>query len=374
MPARSAPRVPAAGDAAVAVGAAAFVTATVTVAARFQPAARALDLFAYLWLVAAAAPLLLMRRTPIAAFGVSSVLTCAYYWSGYPGGPVIVLPALCLLTLTVRRGPVSGAVAGAGLLLGLYVVYLAVMPGWLPDQRAAAIVAGVAAVVGIGTAIRNRRAALRAADEQRLEQAGRLAEQERLRIAREVHDVVAHSLAMINVQAGVAAHVADRRPEQAREALQNIKHASASALSDLRATLSVLRSGEDKAPMPGLDQLAELLDHARAAGLAVRVHGAAAGLPAPVDGAAYRILQESLTNVVRHANSASTVDVHFGRGVQGLEIIVRDDGMGPAKPRHGNGLRGMRERAEALGGRLHAGPAESGNGFEVRATLPMAET
>jgi signal transduction histidine kinase len=171
------------------------------------------------------------------------------------------------------------------------------------------------------------------------------------------------------VQAGVAAHVADRRPEQAVEALLAIKEASASALADLRATVTVLRSGQGLGPAPSLRQLDELVDHTQATGLTVHVHGSPGELPAPVDGAAYRILQESLTNVVRHANQAATVTVHFGRRDGRLELVVRDDGRGATEPKAGNGLRGMGERAAALGGELTARAVDGG--FEVRAELPV---
>ncbi len=361
------------GDVLLTLGLLAFVLVITTVAAGQQDAARSLDVLGYGWLVAAALPLLLRRRFPLVVFAASTALTLTYYWSGYPGGPAIVLPAAALFTLTTIRGPMVAGIVGGVLLAALYAAHVAAGFGWLPGAGAAGFVAGVAAVIGIGTAVRNRVDAVTAAREQEAEHQYRLAEQERLRIAREVHDVVAHSLAMINVQAGVAAHVADRRPEQAREALREIKEASAMALADLRATLAVLRSGEHRAPAPSLRQLDELLDHARSAGLTVKVRGRPGELPAPVDAAAYRILQESLTNVVRHATRASEVDIRFGRRDGGLEILVRDDGMGAEPAQSGNGLRGMRERAEALGGRIDAGPVRHGGGFEVRALLPMEE-
>jgi signal transduction histidine kinase len=224
----------------------------------------------------------------------------------------------------------------------------------------------VGAALFLGLWVASRRAYARRENE---ELARRAVDAERLRIARELHDVVAHTMATINVQAGVAAHVADRRPEQAKEALLNIKAASASALKDLRATLAVLRSGEDKAPALSLAQAAELLDHARDAGLAVDVHGEPGDLPAPVDAAAYRILQESLTNVVRHADQPNHVDVRFERRNGTFSIRVRDDGRGTAQPTPGHGLRGMGERAAALGGRCTAGPVDGG--FEVRVELPI---
>ncbi|PRX47839.1 signal transduction histidine kinase [Prauserella shujinwangii] len=359
------------GDVVLTVVLLAFVLVITTVAAGQQPEARPLDALGYGWLVVAALPLALRRRWPLPVFVATTALALSYYASGYPGGPAIVVPAVALFTLTVARGLlVAGVTSGAGL-VAAYFAHVAAGSGWLPGVGAAGFATGVVAVLGIGTAVRNRGDAVRAAREQEAEHQYRLAEQERLRIAREVHDVVAHSLAMINVQAGVAAHVADRRPEEAVRALREIKEASATALADLRATLAVLRTGQSRAPAPSLRQLDELVEHARAAGLEVRLRGRPGELPAPVDAAAYRILQEALTNVVRHATRAGQVEVRFWRRDGRLEIVVHDDGMGAVEPKVGNGLRGMRERAEALGGELDAGPAE--RGFRVRAVLPVAE-
>ncbi|SFP88684.1 Signal transduction histidine kinase [Amycolatopsis arida] len=352
------------------VALAAFVLVGTTVAARGQPAARPLDLPGYGWLVAAALPLPFARRFPVPAFAASAAVALAYHWTPYPEGPVIALPGFALFLLGRVRGPVVGTIAAGVLLLALYLVDGVHRGDWVPDAFLAVAVAAAAAVLAIGAALRAREAAARAAREREAEHTRRLAEEERLRIAREVHDVVSHNLAMINVQAGMAAHVADRQPEQTKEALRNIKAASAVALSDLRSTLAVLRSGAGAAVLPGLAQMGELFDHAQSAGLDVRVHGRPGQLPRAVDGAAYRILQESLTNVVRHANSPSVVDVHFRRPGGRFELVVRDDGMGASPPRIGNGLRGMRERAEALGGGVEAGVTDEG-GFQVRAVLPL---
>jgi signal transduction histidine kinase len=197
-------------------------------------------------------------------------------------------------------------------------------------------------------------------------------QEERSRIAREVHDVVAHSLAMINVQAGVAAHVADRRPEEALTALLAIKEASRAALADLRATLGMLRSGDGIGPVPGLAGLPELIGPV---GLPVEVRGEPGKLPAHLDATAYRIVQEALTNVVRHARGATGVTVGFDRGDDVLRLTVTDDGTGPNRTGPdgtvpGNGIRGMRERVEAVGGELDAG-GSPGGGFRVRAVLPL---
>jgi signal transduction histidine kinase len=360
------------GDVARTVAPLVFVLAVTTGLGHWQHSGPSLVPFGYLWLIATALPLLAVRRFPLAVFLVTAALTWAYYLSDFPGGPAIVLPTFALFMLTRRRGPLTAGITGACVLVAGFLSYLFTGHRVTFDARIGLFVVWVIAVVGIATAVRDRFAAARARHEQAAEHQARVAEQERLRIAREVHDVVAHSLAMINVQAGVAAHVADRRPEQAKEALLNIKKASAAALNDLRATVAVLRSGEDRAPMPSLVQMADLLDHARAAGLTVRIHGEPGELPAPADGAAYRILQESLTNVVRHAEEPRTVDVHFERRDGKLVLQVRDDGRGAVEPKTGNGLRGMRERAEALGGSVRATPVEGG--FEVRAELPTGET
>ncbi|ANN22387.1 two-component sensor histidine kinase [Amycolatopsis orientalis] len=346
-----------------------FVLGATSSAARWQPGAPSLTTLGVLWLVAVALPLLVVHRYPMTIFLLTSVLTLGYYASGNPGGPAMVLPTIALFVLTKIRGPLVAGITGGSLLVAAGIA-LFVRHGFDGfDLRAGLGFVWVIAVVGIGTAVRNGLAAARARREQADEHRHRMAEQERLTIAREVHDVVAHSLAMINVQAGVAAHVADRRPEQAKEALLNIKEASASALKDLRATLAVLRSGEDKAPAPSLAQADELFEHARAAGLEVRVDGEPGELPAPVDGAAYRILQESLTNVVRHANQASGVDVRFERKTGALTLLVRDDGRGAVEPAPGHGLRGMSERAAALGGALTTSIVDGG--FQVRVDLPV---
>ncbi|GAB3704810.1 sensor histidine kinase [Amycolatopsis oliviviridis] len=346
-----------------------FVLGATSSASRWQPDTPPLTTSGVLWLVATALPLLVVHRYPMPIFLLTSALTLGYYASGNPGGPAIVLPTIALFMLTKIRGPVVASITGGSLLLAAGIVLFVRHGFGTFDVRAGLGVVWVIAVVGIGTAVRNGLAAARARREQADEHRHRMAEQERLTIAREVHDVVAHSLAMINVQAGVAAHVADRRPEQAKEALLNIKEASASALKDLRATLAVLRSGEDKAPAPSLAQAEELFEHARATGLEVRVDGEPGQLPAPVDGAAYRILQESLTNVVRHANQARGVDVRFERKTGALTLLVRDDGHGAVEPAPGHGLRGMAERAAALGGALTTSVVDGG--FQVRVDLPI---
>jgi len=326
----------------------------------------------YLLLIAPAFILLLRDKYPLAVFLTVTPLVWTYYVTGHPGSPAALYAILALFTLSMRRGvPVAG-VAAAGLLVLGFVVSVSAEGRLFVDGRFGLAFAWGGMSIAAGAAFSYRRNTLAARREHGEEQTRRRAEEERLSIAREVHDVVAHSLAMINVQASVGAHVADRRPEEAKQALLAIKEASHTALADLRATLAVLRSGEGKAPAPSLSRLTELTEPTTAAGLPVEVDGEPGELPAPVDSAAYRIVQESLTNAVRHARDVSRITVRFAREDGSIEVVVRDDGSGSVDPGSGNGLRGMRERAEALGGTLTAG-SRPGGGFEVKAVLPVGE-
>jgi signal transduction histidine kinase len=215
------------------------------------------------------------------------------------------------------------------------------------------------------------------------EAAQRRAMEERLRIARELHDSLTHSISVICVQAGVAVHLARKRGEEVPPSLLAIQEAGADAARELRTTLSVLRSADD-GDGSGLGHLASLVERARAAGLTVTVTvtGGQRALPVAVDQAAYRIVQEALTNVSRHAGGAAA-SVHLHYGPDALSVLVEDEGTGPApvtstgparRPAGpGLGLIGMRERVAALGGRLHAGPRDGG-GFQVSAELPARES
>jgi signal transduction histidine kinase len=194
--------------------------------------------------------------------------------------------------------------------------------------------------------------------------------------------VVAHSLASINIQAGAGAHVAPAHPDQAQAALLAIKQASKEALEELRMTLGVLRTGDEsapRAPLPSLARLDTLVTRTEGAGLTVSVdvQGSVVALPAPVDAAAFRIVQESLTNALRHAGPAARASVTLTYAADGsLVIDVVDDGLGnasaggtPQNGTTGHGITGMRERALGLGGTLQAGPV-AGGGFRVHAELP----
>jgi signal transduction histidine kinase len=231
--------------------------------------------------------------------------------------------------------------------------------------------AGVALVAYLA----NRRA--REMEQLREAQAERLVTEERLRIARELHDVVSHSISMINVQAGAAAHVIDQHPEQAREALLTIRAASKEALRELRGMLGVLRGvdeGEPRDPAPGLAALEGLVQATTQAGLPTTVvmSGVVQRLSPAVDLTAYRIIQESLTNALRYAGPATArVDIAYVDHQVRIDVI--DDGTGSTNAAMGSGLgiRGMMERAAAVGGQLKAGPLAD-QGFGVLATLPAS--
>jgi signal transduction histidine kinase len=214
-------------------------------------------------------------------------------------------------------------------------------------------------------------AAARTREEEELRRAG----EERLRIAQELHDVVAHHISLINVQASTALHLVDRQPEQAAPALSAIKDASKEALVELRSIVGVLRQSDESAPrqpVAGLDHLDHLISRTERAGLDVHkiVHGDPRPLPTGLDRAAFRIVQESLTNVVRHARATSaTVRIQYGE--RALVLQVDDNGeslTGP--PKEGNGISGMRERATALGGTLTADRTPLGS-LRITATLPL---
>ena len=224
-----------------------------------------------------------------------------------------------------------------------------------------------------------RRERAREAERVRREEAERRASEERLQIAQELHDVLAHNISLISVQAGVGLHLIDEHPDQARAALAAIKEASREALGELRSVLDVLRRDGDAVPMVPTPRLAADLDGlvARAASAGVRVQvevsGEARPLPPGVDRAAFRIAQEALTNVARHAGGANaTVLVDYGGDALTLQIDDDGPGNGSSAGGSGRGLTGMRERAAALGGRLDAGP-RPGGGFRVRAWLPLGD-
>jgi signal transduction histidine kinase len=319
-----------------------------------------------------AAALYLRRRHPVAVGVVALAAVTAYGMLLARPGPIMLVFVVALYTV-VDEGHLAVAV---GLGLGS-VVSFAVADRFDPSEGTAngatLLHAGwlVAVIVGV---TRNRRAYLAEARaralvaEQRVaEESQRRATEERLRIARELHDLLGHHLSQINVQAGAALHRPD--PAESERALSAIKQTSKETLRELRTALGVLRQ-EGEAPLvPGLNRLGELVTTAGAPGLEIRTELAETRpLPPEVDLAAYRIVQEALTNVARHAGASAAV-VRVRPDHDDVLVEVEDDGTGvPGVP--GNGILGMRERAQALGGSLTTGPRPDG-GFVVRARLPL---
>jgi signal transduction histidine kinase len=359
-------------------------------AALNQPEARPLadpnDL-GYLLLVVSGLVLVVRRRWPVAVFATTVACSVVYYTAGYPDGPGWVGLFVAIYTVTaLGDGHRSLQIVAAGkvVLITVWLVTAELQPfsaaGWVFFRIGAAVM-----VAALGESVRTRQALAAEAQERveraeqtKEEEARRRVDAERLRIAREVHDTVAHAIAVINVQAGVSAHVLDKRPGQARDTLVTIEQTSARALGELRATLGMLRDADHdrRAPTPGLNQVEELAALAREAGLDVKVEVASPPreLPGTTDHAAYRILQESITNAIRHAGPARVL-VSVTYGPSDLELLVADDGHGPRDPGRGagdagRGIVGMRERAALLGGELTAGPRPDG-GFQMRARLPL---
>jgi signal transduction histidine kinase len=340
------------------------------------------DLLGYGLLTASGLALVVRRRHPVAVFLALAAISVSYYTAGYPDGPGWVGLFIAIYTLTAHgdgRRSLRIATAGIAVLTPIWLLTADLEPraeaGWVFFRIGAAIMAAA-----LGESVRSRRVIAAQAQERaeraertREEEAQRRVDAERLRIAREVHDTVAHAIAVVNVQAGVTAHVLDKRPERAREALVTIEQTSARALRELRATLGVLRDVDDHTPTGGLAQLDELTGMAREAGLDVKVEveSPPRELPSAVDRAAYRILQESITNVIRHAGPAR-VTISVAYHPTEVELLVVDDGQGPDDPTEtGRGIVGMRERCGLLGGELTTGPRPEG-GFQVRARLPLS--
>jgi signal transduction histidine kinase len=343
--------------------------------------------WAYLLVIGAGLALVGRRRWPVATFAVVMALTLAYTVLGYDDGAPLLAVAVSLYALATCVSAKTTWICLAISVVLTEVAFALFEPFGLTQGPLTVVPFEMVAGAGAGFAVANRRAHLaqvreRAdqAEKTREDEARRRVDAERLRIARELHDVVAHSMATINVQAGVAAHLLREQPEQATkalEAMEAVRSTSKEALRELRGILNLLRSTDDAeptAPVPRLSQLDDLVAASEKAGLAttVEVRGPAREVPPAVDLAAYRVVQESLTNTLRHAGPA-TARVNLSYGPDTLVVEVTDDGRGASAavpgPGDGNGLRGMRERAEAVGGTLHAGPSASG-GFSVRAVLP----
>ncbi|MEU1047657.1 histidine kinase [Streptomyces sp. NPDC005897] len=339
--------------------------------------------------LAATAGLVPRRRHPRAAVLVTAACAAVSVAVGYLVFPLLLLPVLTALYELAVRAPQRTAYAYYGATLAL------VVPAALFFERndqewvdeSVGPVFWILLPVLAGTAVRSRRAYLDAvhtraehAERTREEEARHRVAEERIRIARELHDVVAHHMALANAQAGTAAHLARTHPEEAQEILRHLTGTTASALRELQATVGLLRrpDGTDDPddalqPPPGLARLPELVSAFDSAGLhvTVTVHGTRRPLPPGADLTAFRIVQEALTNVTKHTD-AGTADVHLAYAHDRLTLTVTDDGGAtprPPGPGGGYGLIGMRERARTSGGRLSAGSLPQG-GFAVTAELP----
>jgi signal transduction histidine kinase len=351
----------------------------------------------YALLIVSGLVLAVRRRWPALVFITAALASLVYYGIGFSDGPGWLGLFIALYTLTaygdgrrsLRFATVGIAVLATGWLISAHDIQPRAAIGWVFFRIAASVMAAA-----LGESVRSRAAAAleraHQAERTREEEARSRVDGERLRIAREVHDTVAHAIAIINVQAGVTAYMLDKRPDRAREALVTIEQTSAQALHEMRTVLGVLRDSDNgRGPAFGLGQVNELAAMAREAGLDVTVDvtPSTTPLPSAVDHTAYRILQESITNVIRHAGPTRvTVALDYGADV--LEVRVTDDGFraahgagvglasvaagggdgGSAQP--ARGIVGMRERCGLLGGELTAGP-RPGGGFEVKARLPL---
>ena len=386
-------------DVLVAVVIAVVQVAGTMVYSQGEPSPWALDAVAYLLLVAGPAGLLFRRRWPEATLVVTFAAAAGYAAGGYPRGPA-GFPAF---GFAVASAIMMGRSSLAWPVLVVAFAAFVWLPSLHPDEVERARSPAEAAtnlawlpLAGAASEIARIRLERRAERAQvAREEDRRRASEELLLIDRELHDVLAHNISLINVQASVALHLLDERPRQARPALAAINEASEQALAELHSVLDVLNrglGGEDGAwaphlPTAGLRDLDGLVRRTRAAGLDVHlaVEGEARPVPAGVDLAALRIVQEALTNVVRHAGGDARARVRLVYGPDELVVQVDDDGSGvePASGRRsqdsdrqlrrsGRGLAGMRERAHALGGTFAAGP-RPGRGFRVRARFPLPD-
>ncbi|MFD6077894.1 sensor histidine kinase [Streptomyces hydrogenans] len=363
------------GDAAIAAGVA---TALLVTAVSGPRPAGALAVLGYGLLAVGGLALAARRRAPLVVLAVTGACAIGYQAAGFD---VPVVAYLFAVYAAVRAGR-RWVTAAASVLMLAALPVAALLSGAYDTGEALARARGaleIAWLVAAGAAGEALRQAERRADEAertREEVARRRADEERLRIARELHDSLTHQISVIKVQAEVAVHVARRRGEEVPAALLAIQAAGREASRELRATLEALRD-DDTAPPRGIDDVRELVERARELGLDARlsVEGRRGDLPAAVDRTVYRIVQESLTNVARHAG-AGAATVRIDCRPEALAVSVEDDGPGTpsaGSPSPGLGLLGMRERVTALGGRLTAGPRAQG-GFAVRAELPVERT
>lgn len=379
-------------DTTIAVGLAALACVQLWLFDRFQPPFRipptsqpgsaAGSALPYLLVVAVFLPLSLRRVWPWVALVVSGAFALFYVMHPFPPTFTTLAPMIGMYSVASyarRRHAGIVALVVGGLVVGVPTIAFS-------STRLIAQVVGtfalLAAAMLFGDSTRNRREYIaeverRAAEAERAmeEEARRRVEEERTRIAREVHDVIAHSLSIVAIQAGAAETLIDSDPQEARRSIGHVRATAKQSLSELRSTLDMLRTGDGDPPLTptaDLSEISALVDPVREAGIEVdlRIEGNPQAVPVFASVSAYRIVQEALTNVVRHAH-ATSVQVFLGIGSDRLDIEVVDDGRGTTGTiTPGHGLGGMRERVEALGGTFSAQPDE-GRGFRVHAGIPL---
>lgn len=331
-------------------------------------------------------PLIIRREIPWLSLLLSGGFALFYELQLFPPSIVILGPMIAAYSLGAyakQRRTTLIALAVAGLVVTAVVFGLGPRGRQVTETTSAFVM--IAATALLGDTVRNRREYAAeveqraiAAEQAREEETLRRLDEERIDIAREVHDIVAHSLSIVAVQASAAETLLESNPDQARESLTNIRATSTKALSELRSMLDVLRTGTETnlpmSPSADLTHLDELVAPVRESGLdiSLNIEGDPASVPAFASVSAYRLVQESLTNIVRHSDAhAATVALRITADEVAIEVV--DDGTGASSEAiaSGHGIRGMSERVEALGGRFVAGPGPAGAGFRVSASIPL---
>ncbi|HET6351036.1 MAG TPA: sensor histidine kinase [Coriobacteriia bacterium] len=355
---------------------------------RFRDIPKQIGVLPYVLAVVAFLPLSFRRIVPWLSLVFAGTATIFYLSQPMPPSFLVLAPMVAMYTLAAEAKK-----RRVGLLALLVIVLVVAVPAfaflenarWVGDAVGTFTLVSAAAI--LGEAERNRRSYVieverRAAEAERTreEEALRRVEEERVHIAREVHDILAHSLSIVSVQSAAAEAVVEKNPAQAKESLRNIRATAKGALGELRSMLNVLRSGESETPLEPAADLTwtdQLVARVRDAGIDVKlaVAGDLAAVPAYASVSGYRIVQEALTNVMRHAQ-ATSASVSIVIGPKTLAIEVSDDGHGPdaASNGGGHGLRGMRERVEALAGSFAAGRCSDDRGFCVTAIIPLSRS
>jgi MYXO-CTERM domain-containing protein len=337
---------------------------------------------AYLFAVGFGLILLIRRRHPVLVLMITSLGICVYYTLQYP--PIgLALPIAAALFSVAEAGHLRISIVTSLILVGLAVYFQLAEGRDVPEllgYELPPVLALMGASLALGDGVRSRRLLKESQRERereaRLELERRAIEErneERLRLARDLHDALGHSVAMISLQSAVAAEALPERVPQAQRAVAEIRNISLAAMADLRGTVRRLRTLDAAVDLPaGLDELSGLAESARGNGLDVRIVESGNGpqVPDALGQAAYRIVQEALTNIIRHAN-ATTAVIMLDRGRDALTVTIRDDGRGAAEFAVGNGIRGMRERAAEWGGELTVTRSNADAGARVTAVLPL---